>query len=438
MKNIALIFQANAIKLSGGIGTFLRCTNLICNQNGWNLVAITDQKPNLKGYENINFIYPDDPIPVAEHKEAFPFKDSLNFERCLNLRNALLKAHRYYLFDVIIANNLETYLTTYFANLSSCVPVVYYSHDILFFVQNDEVRMKPYIDMNKKIINDEETLIGTHTNQSLEKLFELYNHDRITVLPMTIDTLDFLDIPDERISNEVLFIGTNDKRKNFIEFVRFCNDNNLNMRILTSYSSMKRMKQLIHSFNFKGSYTFGYDLTGDEKVKFISKAEFAYQPTFIETYGMNILESMYACPTLIADNTFFKEFHTKNYPVIVKSNSDEDDIKALRNQDLVEQKKLMKQYFLWCINKWKDSINDILQSFGTISSKIEFEGDYISVEDYLFKLKNRKKICFDDIIPLYNQYKYLNIKHLKTGSYICKDEKTKINERKFNLEQFFT
>jgi hypothetical protein len=299
---------------------------------------------------------------------------------------------------------------------------MYYTHDTVAYVEkNNSPFIDSYHSINNLIYKLPDILIATHTKESTKFLKERKGVESVA-LPIVIDTKAFFDIDVASKRNGVLFIGTNDDRKNFKEFLRFCTDNNEDMLILTSSASKRRMEKVISDSPFKGKVQFLTDSIGEDKVHFLSKAKYSYVPSKDETFGLSVLEAMYSCPTIVADR-YYTRFHSTEYDIVVKTDNDAEDIQKVLAVDMkLQQRSMLEVYHRW-VKEWETSINYVREQYGHKSTKLfdEIGFDSISVSDYLFELKNRVNVSFSDLYPLYNQFDSLHPVHTSNGTVLTKD-----------------
>jgi len=64
-----------------------------------------------------------------EHSNIFMFKDSLNYEKIINYRNALMMAFENVKYDYLLVSDLESLMTIISFGLHEFIPIINYTHD---------------------------------------------------------------------------------------------------------------------------------------------------------------------------------------------------------------------------------------------------------------------------------------------------------------------
>ena len=105
----------------------------MCGRIGWKVDIILDKSPTGTFDEVIkqggaNLVYPEEALKYSDHTATFAFSDTINFEKIINFRKALLHAFETNIYDMIVCNTQEAMTAAYAMTVNKYIPVVFYTH----------------------------------------------------------------------------------------------------------------------------------------------------------------------------------------------------------------------------------------------------------------------------------------------------------------------
>ena len=132
-KRIAFLISDQHFIPHGGIGSFAKGFTEMCGRIGWKVDIILDKAPTNEFSDLIislgaNIVYPDEPLRYSDHTATFAFSDTINFEKIINFRKAILKAFETNVYDMIVCNTQEAMTASYAMTVNKYIPVVFYTH----------------------------------------------------------------------------------------------------------------------------------------------------------------------------------------------------------------------------------------------------------------------------------------------------------------------
>ena len=133
-KRIAFCISDQHLVPHGGIGQFAKGFTEMAKDLNWKVDLILDKASSndfgaLVESLGANIITSDAPMSYKNHTGTFAFTDSINFEKMLNFRNAIMKAFNTNLYDMIVCNSLEAMPAALSFDLNKYIPVVFYTHE---------------------------------------------------------------------------------------------------------------------------------------------------------------------------------------------------------------------------------------------------------------------------------------------------------------------
>lgn len=434
-KRVLFVISSQHFIVHGGIGQFAKGFKDICRELNWQVDYALDKEPadtelaNYVGIENI--IYPTNGYSYSSHNSTFMFHDSINYERGINLRNAVIKAHQTRIYDMIIVNSLDAVEPVYNLGLSDYIPVVYYTHsEFLIFedIKDNLILKSQAISQAVHMMSLPGITVGTQSRLNKELISARGNID-VNHLPMPLPEKG-LETQSNNEKSGVLFIGRFEERKKPITFIDAVVQANLPAKIMTSVSGVKKFEK---EFKKRGytDYEIKAGIMGDEKVQFIQSAKLAFHPSILESYGFACLETIYSCETIVLD----KYLWVKNFDGLVTKASSKSISKVLTerySQDysppLGELSKLQKEIpGIW---------NSFLESYSKEGSSVQSsqfdkeleEQTSMSISNWS-RLLNRELVLFE-IIALYKRKHNYKIIQTETDSHFSIDGSYKESKKK--------
>ena len=176
----------------GGIGQFAKGFTEMASRIGWKVDIVVDKKPTHDFTELIkslgaNVIYPNEPLRYSDHTATFAFSDTINFEKIINFRKAILKSFETNLYDLIVCNTQEAMSAAYAMTVNKYIPVVFYTHlhSMIFReAQNyNDVFLESYHNFYNKHMEFNDIIIGTQSRKNIDELSK-YNATNCELLRM--------------------------------------------------------------------------------------------------------------------------------------------------------------------------------------------------------------------------------------------------------------
>ena len=133
-KRIAFLISDQHFIPHGGIGSFAKGFTEMCSRIGWKVDILLDKAPNNDGFKKLveqsgaNVIWPNEPLRYSDHTATFAFSDTINFEKIINFRKALLEAFEHNIYDMVVCNTQEAMTAAYAMTINAYIPVIFYTH----------------------------------------------------------------------------------------------------------------------------------------------------------------------------------------------------------------------------------------------------------------------------------------------------------------------
>lgn len=422
-KRVAFMISSQHFILTGGIGAFARSFVRMCKDNDILVDIILDKDvadENMREFalkNDLNLITPPTALPYSIHTQTFSFTDSLNLEKVLNFKNSLLFALGSNIYDAAVINTPEALFATYPLGLHNRIPVVFYTHheNLVFMNSYDSgVFSKEYneIAINQMCLPG--IIVGTQSKLNVSKIKSAKDID-VRCLPMKIPDVEFLnDYETER--SGVIFIGRHEDRKNPSEFVRMASATGLTVKVLTNKRGAEKFKTDFDKADVK-DYDIRYNLSGEEKARFVKSAKVAYHPSKLESYGFCAFETLHCCPTVT-----LKEYgwgDAFDDAIVVSAQDVDDTILRCYNSDCAVDIEKYRNIDVECDRVWCETLFT-RPTYNTNDKRtkiFDYCQEKISFSDLLLNL-GRKGVSVEDIFSVYNKHHMIDISHSKSNSFL--------------------
>ena len=109
-KRVAFCISDQHLVPHGGIGQFAKGFVEMANKIDWKVDIITD-KPTTNEFAKLveslgaNLIAPKNALSYKNHTGTFAFTDSINFEKMINFRDAVMNAFHTNIYDMVVCNS---------------------------------------------------------------------------------------------------------------------------------------------------------------------------------------------------------------------------------------------------------------------------------------------------------------------------------------------
>ena len=181
-KRIAFLISDQHLIPHGGIGQFAKGFVEMCNRINWKVDLMLDKEPtndfsNLIKDLSANIITPKESLRYSDHTATFAFSDSINFEKIINFRKAILKAFETNVYDMIVCNTHEAMTAAHAMSIGQYIPVVFYTHSTYMIFREkqkfSDVFLDTYNDFYVKHTELNDVYVGTQSITNLNHLESL-------------------------------------------------------------------------------------------------------------------------------------------------------------------------------------------------------------------------------------------------------------------------
>ncbi len=451
-KRIAFCISDQHLVAHGGIGQFAKGFTEMSSRLGWKVDIIMDKAPT-GGFSSIvesfgaTLIYPNTSNSYSEHTGTFAFNDSVNFEKIINFRRALMHAMSMNLYDMIVCNSMESMPATFSLDLGRNIPVVFYTHEESM-VFRDTRKFKGVFtescnEFFNRLMTVEHAFVGTQSQRNVDEL-KSNGCNNATLLPMPMSEIDLLT-PNYEERTGVLYIGRWEERKNPEAFLEVIKKTGLPAKIITNSNGKKKFEARLAELGIT-DYELKAGIVGKEKVDFIKSAKVHFNPSLRENYPFTFFECMGHMPSIVIDKSewvtnFDKKFYGRitmdKAAAFVQKAYDNMKPKAWYEQGALEYVKKLHE---GTEQKWIDFLSNYVSSSMSKSDAAKIN-EYTTVK-YLDFIKdlNRKNLAIEDIKSvLTNKHKY-NIIYTDDNTYLSKEKNYVPEEKTSNassLEDLF-
>lgn len=432
-RRIAFVISDQHLIPHGGIGSFAKTFFDMSQTLSWKCDFILDKKPrdsSLLDYlkqAGANFYYPPEPLTYSGHQSKFVFSDSLNFEKVINFRNALLKAYENNLYDMILINTPEAGPATYIGDLFQYIPICFYTHNenvVFMDTKSSNVFNQAFDDITKSMMSWPNMKVGTQSQRNVDSIRKATGlTDQVNLLPMRIPESQLLEpnLPWAE-KHGMLFIGRYEPRKNPEAFVAAAKATGFKPLILTNSAGKEKFEK---DFSDQGidDYDIRVSIIGQEKVDFIKSARIAYHPSKLESYGFCAFESLHSCPTFALEEYGWHE----GFGGMVHALQRNDVIDVLKRA--YAEPELFYTNTLERLLQWDSEIPEIWDNFVQDSQRVNLSDiretkvvelikqGQISMNDLVFKGLARKHLAVDDIQSIYAKRHLFKVYQTDSGTY---------------------
>lgn len=426
-KRIAFLISDQHFIPHGGIGSFCKSFTEMCGRLNWKVDIILDKAPTGTFNEVIesagaNIVYPDEPLKYSDHTATFAFSDTINFEKIINFRKAILKAFETNVYDMIVCNTQEAMTASYAMTVNNYIPVVFYTHlhSMIFREsQGSDVFLDSYHNFYNKHMEFSDIIIGTQSQKNIDELTK-FGATNCALLRMPMSERGLLESytgPKEG----VLFIGRWEEGKNPEAYIRVMKECGLPCKVMTNSNGQKKFEKAFSEAGIT-NYEIKAGITGQEKVDFIRNSSVFFMPSLRENYPFAFLECLGHCQCVVLDNQDWSDNFDNKYYTKVNIKDAANAIKFLydrpRTQDALDYVKKLDDEVA---QGWIKFLDDFVgKRSNTNAAKINTY-DTVKYRDYITEL-NRKHLAREDFESvLGNKHKFLSVCYTDNDTYLSKD-----------------
>ena len=448
-RRIAFCISDQHLVPHGGIGQFAKGFTEMAKDLNWKVDLILDKASSndfgaLVESLGANIITSDVPMSYKNHTGTFAFTDSINFEKMLNFRNAIMKAFNTNLYDMIVCNSLEAMPAALSFDLNKYIPVVFYTHEESM-VFRDTRKFKGVFSEScneffNNLMNLENCYIGTQSDRNVN---EITGNGGINVkkLPMPMSERGLL-VENNGSREGVLYIGRWEDRKNPEAFLKIIKETGLPAKIITNSNGKKKFELRLKELEIT-DYEIKAGVVGDEKVDFIKSARVHFNPSLRENYPFTFFECLGHMPCVVIDKSEWVTNFDKKYYIRKPVSEAGEAIKAVYGMKPEKwygngALQYIKDLDSSTAKYWKDFVESYAPSVTAKSDSAKInEYSEIKYIDFV-RILNRSFLAIDDVKSvLTNKSKY-NIIYTDKDTYLAKDPNFIPSEKETdNLESLF-
>jgi glycosyltransferase involved in cell wall biosynthesis len=441
-KRIAFMISDQHFIPHGGIGSFCKSFTEMCNRLNWKVDVILDKAPTgtfdtVIENAGANLIWPLEPLRYNNHTATFAFSDTINFEKIINFRTALLEAFEENVYDMIVCNTQEAMTAAYAMTVNKYIPVVFYTHlhSMIFREsQGSDVFLDSYHNFYNKHMEFTDIVIGTQSQKNIDELTK-YGATNCALLPMPMSERGLLE-QGNVVGNGVLFIGRWEEGKNPEAYIRAMKECKLPCRVMTNANGAKKFEKAFAEAGIT-DYKIKAGITGQEKVDFIRDSSVFFMPSLRENYPFAFLECLGHMPCVVLDTQDWSDNFDSKYFHRVNIKDAAEKIKELYGNAQVNG--ALDYVCSLDDNVAKEWVrfldNFVGKRSNTNSAKINTY-ETIKYRDYIKDL-NRKHLAREDFESvLSNKYKFINVWYTDNDTYLSKDPIYKPQEEETGADLF--
>lgn len=441
-KRIAFLISDQHFIPHGGIGSFCKSFTEMCGRLNWKIDIILDKAPTgtfdkvIEG-AGANLVWPLEPLRYSDHTATFAFSDTINFEKIINFRKALLEAFEENIYDMIVCNTQEAMTAAYAMTVNKYIPVVFYTHlHSMIFRENQgsDVFLDSYHNFYNKHMELSDIIIGTQSQKNIDELTK-YGATNCKLLPMPMSERGLLT-PGNNVRKGVLFIGRWEEGKNPDAYIRVMKEAKLPCKVMTNENGKKKFEKAFSEAGIK-DYEIQTGITGQTKVDFIKSCSVFFMPSLRENYPFAFLECLGHMQCVVLDNQDWSDnFDSIFYHKVHISNAAET-IKSLYS---IDKPSLALEYVTELDNKvaqaWVKFLDDFVGKRSNTSAAKINTYNTVKYRAYIKELE-RKHIAREDFESvLSNRYKFVNVWYTDNDTYLSKDPTFKPEEEKTGISLF--
>ena len=441
-KRVAFLISDQHFIPHGGIGQFAKGFTEMCQRIDWKVDIILDKEPTNDFSKLIkslgaNIVYPDESLRYNDHTATFAFSDTINFEKIINFRKAIMKAFETNIYDMLVCNTQEAMTASYAMTIHQYIPVVFYTHlhSMIFREsQGSDVFLDSYHNFYNKHMEFSDIIIGTQSQKNIDELSK-FGATNCALLRMPMSERGLLE-PYVGTHKGVLFIGRWEEGKNPEAYINVMKECGLPCKVMTNRTGAKKFEKAFEEAGIT-DYEIKAGITGQEKVDFIKNSGVFFMPSLRENYPFAFLECLGHLPCVVLDkqdwsDNFDSQFYTKTNikeaGQVIKSLYDTtvnpkalDYVKSLDDMVSIEWIKFLDMF----IPKRSNTNTAKINTYTTVTYAdyiIDLDRSHLAREDFESVLSNR--------------YKFLHVVYTDANTYLSKEPSYEPKEELNGLNLF--
>jgi len=429
-KRVAFLISDQHFIPHGGIGQFAKGFTEMCGRIGWKVDIVLDKQPTNDFSEIVkslgaNIVYPPESLKYSDHTATFAFSDTINFEKIVNFRKAILHAFQENIYDMIVCNTQESMSAAYAMTVHKYIPVVFYTHlhSMIFREsQGSDVFLDSYHNFYNKHMEFDDIVIGTQSQKNVRELNKHSVKNAVVLgLPMTERGLLEPYMGDRR---GVLFIGRWEEGKNPEAYIKVMKECGLPCKVMTNSNGAKKFEKAFKEAGIT-DYEIKASIIGQEKVDFIKSCRVHFNPSHRESYGIAFMECLgHLSCVVLHDQDWSYNFADEHYTMTAMESAHE--IIELVYQSTPEE------YYSTGALEYVKSLDantqmgwvDFLNNFKSHQSKTNAakinEYETVKYSDYINDL-NRTHLAREDFESVLSNRHKFKVIYTDRNTYLTKD-----------------
>lgn len=427
-KRIAFLISDQHFIPHGGIGSFCKSFTEMCGRLNWKVDVILDKAPTGEFDKVIknsgaNIIWPEQPLKYSDHTATFAFSDTINFEKIINFRKAIVKAFEENIYDMFVCNTQEAMSASYAMTLNKDIPIVFYTHlhSMIFREsQGSDVFLDSYHNFYNKHMEFNDIIIGTQSQKNIDELTK-YGATNCKLLPMPMSERGLLETYNGPRKG-VLFIGRWEEGKNPEAYLKVMKEAKLPCKVMTNDTGAKKFEKAFKEAGIT-DYEIKAGITGKEKVDFIQSASVFFMPSLRENYPFAFLECLGHMPCVVLDTQNWSDNFERDYYHKESINKAAETIKMLYGSNqLPSALEYVKKLDDNVGQAWVKFLNEFEPRKSNNNSAKINEYQTIKYTDFIKEL-NRSHLAREDFESvLTNRHKF-KVVYTDNHTYLSKDSK---------------
>lgn len=436
MKRIAFVINVKNFRPSSGQAIFMKGVIDTYQKNGHFVDVIVDGDVENNFLNNVNLYTPGiNRLSYSKHSNIFQFKDTFNFEKAVNFRNAIITALSNHVYDLMICNDTESAFVAYQMELYKHMKVALYLHEAgqVNPELGEGVFKDSYYDLNNQMMHFP-IITLTQTKQNYDKLISSLPWKTTNLQIQSCPITDSVDL-NITLKDGILFIGRHEDRKNpkaYFELLSGIREKygiEVKAKILTRKKHVKKFEDDFKSMNYT-NFEIKADVVGEEKARLIQSSKLAFLPYKNESFGIGVLESLRYMPTFVLDKfNWHYNFHHMRNLFKTSTKTAVDDVWKVYTTYEFNELETKKEFDLYQ-NEYETSLLVLLTDTPTGDSKLEprnrlyqylvsNQGYWISLNDYFLKQNTKSDIYLtSDIETIYINSNWYRILQTNTHTYL--------------------
>lgn len=443
-KRIAFVISDQHLIPHGGIGQFAKGFTEMCQRINWKVDIILDKVPTNSFSEVIksfgaNIIHPSEALSYANHTSTFAFSDSINFEKIINFRNAILRAFETNLYDMIVCNTQEAMSATYALAFSKYIPVVFYTHspDMIFRDPRNynDIFLESYNNFYNKHMEFPDITIGTQSQLNVDELTK-YGTLNCALLRMPLSERELLEPNTNTNRKGVLYIGRWEERKNPEAFLKVIKETGLPAKVMTNATGAKKFEARFKEAGIT-DYEIKAGIVGKEKVDFIKSCQVFFMPSLGENYPFAFSECLGHMPCVVLDKQSWSDnFDSKFFQKVSLDKAPETVARVYNEQQTPKALEYIRKLEDDVAQGWIKFINEFNSRRSNNNTAKINKYETVKYRDYITEL-DRKHIAREDIESvLSNRHKFIKVVYTDDDTYLSKNPQFMPIEEETGLNLF--